>query len=252
MSDYIKAYAHFAGTQDGMTAFCGSNVTYDLTGTVLAQTQNVGTSAELLDLGDVGGGSAPGLIYIRNIDATNYLEIALDSGMTKKFAKIIAGAVAIFCPAASSYYVRADTSAVNIELIACGQVSVSSTISPIRDTTSLSAGNSAYLSASVTGIAGGVAVNGAGSFTGSASSHLIGHTLEPKAASPEQRGINACYMMAVNSGVEDITAGLASGSDAFAILPAGGGFFAMYYAATDKPYFWCSTGDNAFECLYFN
>lgn len=79
---------------------------------MISNVQIVGTSAEAIVLGDV---STIGYIMLKNMDATNFVEIALDSGVsTQKFSKIPAGGFAIFPASTATMYAKADTANVNL------------------------------------------------------------------------------------------------------------------------------------------
>lgn len=87
-------------------------------GAVSSRIQIVGTSAELLNLGDLVG--TPTLLVIKHSDTSNFVEVALDSGMTKKIAKIIVGRFAVFAPTTGTLYIRANTAPVNVLVFATG------------------------------------------------------------------------------------------------------------------------------------
>ena len=79
---------------------------------MVTSVQSVGTSAEALVFGDV---TTIGYVLLKNLDATNFVEIALDSGVsTQKFAKLLAGGVALFPASTATIYAKADTGAVNL------------------------------------------------------------------------------------------------------------------------------------------
>lgn len=82
-----------------------------------AQTQAIGTSAEQLDISsDLG---TPGWLMIWNLDPTNYVQIALDSGVsTQIFAKLTAGQFCIIPPQTATIYAKANTAPCNIALLA--------------------------------------------------------------------------------------------------------------------------------------
>jgi hypothetical protein len=71
--------------------------------------QDVGTSWEALD---IGACSPADWVLVKNIDATNFVQLATSNGGTGIFAKIAPGRAAIF-PAepTATYYVKADTAA---------------------------------------------------------------------------------------------------------------------------------------------
>lgn len=86
----------------------------DVSGTkYVKNVQNVGTSEEALDLGDV---ASPGMCLMVNRDTTNFVSVRAGSGLTD-LIKIKAGEPALFRLAAATPYVIADTAAVNIEYV---------------------------------------------------------------------------------------------------------------------------------------
>ena len=80
------------------------------------KTQNIGTSAELVDLGDITG--APGQLVIKNLDATNFVEIGGDSGLTVFKLKILAGEALLISPSSATIYAKADTAACRVSIFA--------------------------------------------------------------------------------------------------------------------------------------
>jgi len=81
------------------------------------QTQVVGTSAEALDISaDI---SAAGYLMVINLDETNFVEVALDSGVsTQKFAKLRAGEFLLLPPSTFTLYAKADTAPVSVAILA--------------------------------------------------------------------------------------------------------------------------------------
>jgi len=71
----------------------------------------IGTAEENVAFGDV----SPGLVFIQNLDATNFVEFGKDdAGTMKEIGKISAGKIALFELAASeTLRMKADTSSVN-------------------------------------------------------------------------------------------------------------------------------------------
>lgn len=79
--------------------------------------QNVGTAAEALTYGDAGAADV-GMMWVRNLDGTNYVEIALDSGVsTQVFAKLLAGQGMLLPPKTAAIYAKANTAACDVEVI---------------------------------------------------------------------------------------------------------------------------------------
>ena len=90
---------------------------FDMTGSELTQaTQNIGTTAELLTFGNIAG--TPQAVMIQNLDATNFVEIGGDSGLTVFKFKINPGQSAYFTPTSGTVYAKANTAAVNILTLA--------------------------------------------------------------------------------------------------------------------------------------
>lgn len=96
---------------DRNVPFAKSGIQLDVAGDdVTFKTQNVGTSEEALDLGDV---STPGYILIYNEDATNYVSVRSGTGAAN-LVKIRPKAIALFECEASAPFVIANTAAVRI------------------------------------------------------------------------------------------------------------------------------------------
>jgi hypothetical protein len=117
MANEIYTSITFRARKNGAdVSFSGS---YNLTMTgneMLSSTQLIGTSAELLTLGDITG--APGAIVLKNLDSTNFVEIGGDSGLTVFKIKILPGQFAAIQPGAATIYAKADTAAVRLQKIA--------------------------------------------------------------------------------------------------------------------------------------
>lgn len=80
-------------------------------------TISIGTTAEQLDFGDISG--APAAFEMKNLDTTNFVQVALDSGVsTQIFAKLLPGAVMLIPPATGTIYAKADTAACFVKLVA--------------------------------------------------------------------------------------------------------------------------------------
>lgn len=90
---------------------------FNMTGAAMLQgTQSIGTTAELVDFGDITG--APQAVLIQNLDATNYIEVGGDSGLTVFKQKIPAGWSQLVTLSSATLYAKANTAAVNIMVIA--------------------------------------------------------------------------------------------------------------------------------------
>ena len=92
--------------------------TVDMTGgDVLAATQNIGTSNEQIDVASITGDCR---IIIKNIDATNYVEVFKDNGNAHLLSKLAAGEACLLTQVPSgSLYARANTAACDVMIWAC-------------------------------------------------------------------------------------------------------------------------------------
>lgn len=86
--------------------------TFDVSGTKYVRgVQNVGTSEEALDMGDI---TSPGWCYMRNLDSSNFVQIRAATGDTA-FMRLNAGEHACFRLVATAPFAIADTSALDLE-----------------------------------------------------------------------------------------------------------------------------------------
>lgn len=123
MANEITATCTLTCTKSGQTTTGTIAKSITLTGTgQWSNTQAIGTAAEQLAFpGDL---TTEGLTYLwlYNVDSTNYIEIALDSGMTQIFCKLLAGQPAMIRAYTGNptYYARANTAACNLRMVAVG------------------------------------------------------------------------------------------------------------------------------------
>lgn len=108
MPNEIALVGSLAVNRNGNNTIASATAAVTQSGTdYQLSTQNVGTSAELLDKGDIG---TVGYLFVKNLDPTNYVELALDSGATQIFAKLLPGEFALI-PTRQQCYGRANTGA---------------------------------------------------------------------------------------------------------------------------------------------
>jgi hypothetical protein len=89
-----------------------SGVQLDVAGDdFVTKTQNVGTSEEALNLGDI---TTPGYVLMRNTDPTNFVSVRSGTGAAN-LIKIPAGGIALFMCEAAAPFVIANGAAVKIE-----------------------------------------------------------------------------------------------------------------------------------------
>ncbi len=91
-------------------------LTFTMTGAhFVKQTQSIGTTAELLGKGEIG---TPGYLFVKNLDATNYVEFEKATFVTTAgTVKLKAGEVALFRVASTTIYACANTSACVVEYL---------------------------------------------------------------------------------------------------------------------------------------
>lgn len=101
----------------GVVASLSATVSATQSGTdATAQVQSIGfAAAELIDLGgDIG---TLGYIMIKNLDATNFVELSLND-FTQKFAKLRPGEFCILPVSSNTIYAKADTAACDVAYVA--------------------------------------------------------------------------------------------------------------------------------------
>ena len=122
MANEITSAVSVTGTKSGSTTGLGKTIQRDLSGSQLwANTQTIGTSAELIAFpGDLTTEGITEIVFY-NEDSTNYVELSLDS-FTNIFAKIPAGRIMSLLPPSGSptIYARANTAAINLRMAAMG------------------------------------------------------------------------------------------------------------------------------------
>ena len=102
----------FNATKDGVTVAGSGSLSLTMAGTeMIGNTQTIGTSSEALTLGDV---STIGYVLVKNLDATNYVEVSLDNSQTQILAKLLAGEFALLKPNTATLYAKANTSSVSL------------------------------------------------------------------------------------------------------------------------------------------
>lgn len=83
---------------------------------MIQSTQVIGTTAEEINIGDIAADMAA--VVIKNLDATNYIEIGGDSGLTVFKIKLMPGQFCIFRPTNLSIYAKANTADVRVQVVA--------------------------------------------------------------------------------------------------------------------------------------
>ena len=116
MADEITAQFYLKFDKTNATPqMSPSSQSVDVTGSNYAQgTQEIGTSAEAIRLGDIG---TPGYIMAHNLDSTNYIEIGYDDTGFKPTVKLKPDEWALFRLAPATPQAKADTAACDLEYL---------------------------------------------------------------------------------------------------------------------------------------
>lgn len=117
MANEIYANVNVRVAKNGATV--DDNITFnlDMTGDdMLKGTQVIGTTAETVSFGDITG--APGMVVIKNLDDTNFIELGGDSGLTVFKLTLLPGQFCLFDPSSATLYAKADTADVRIQVLA--------------------------------------------------------------------------------------------------------------------------------------
>ncbi len=93
----------------------------NMSGSDMSQTtQQISNTADsALDMGAITG--VPAYVLVANTDATNFVELSLDTGASfaaKKFSKLLPGEVLLLPPSQASIYAKADTAPVTVFVVA--------------------------------------------------------------------------------------------------------------------------------------
>ena len=90
--------------------------TVDQTGqNAIFNIQSVGVTAELVVFGD----TVPGFVHFKNLDAINFVTIGNDNAVATVVAKLLAGQSFTVPTTNATWYAKADTSAVQLLVLAC-------------------------------------------------------------------------------------------------------------------------------------
>ncbi len=117
MANELTVSASLAFSKGGITAGLSKNgLQITITGTKkLENVQNIGTSEEALQLGDLGS-SADCWLLIINRDATNYVSLRRATG-EGNMTKLKAGEMALMRLEAAAPFAIANTGACNVEYV---------------------------------------------------------------------------------------------------------------------------------------
>lgn len=123
MANEISTNTSLSASKNGVTVTLSTTVQRTLTGVgIHSQELSIGTSAEAVTWpGDL---TSEGIteIQIKNLDATNFVEIGGDSGLTVFKIKVLPGNSIKFTPSSGNptVYAKADTGACLVAVVAVG------------------------------------------------------------------------------------------------------------------------------------
>ena len=114
MANEISVSIGLYASKGGMKVQRSESKTITMTGDAIThEIQEVGTTEEELAQGaDLG---TPGVVFVKNLDATNYVEVGCVTGQYS--IKLLAGESCIFRASAAAVYAKANTAACNVEYI---------------------------------------------------------------------------------------------------------------------------------------
>jgi len=112
MADELQIYAKVSYSKGGAVVsrtVPTTNIT--IAGTAIAQgVQSIPTSDTTLTIV-----AAPGYVFVKNLDATNYVQVGTDA--TNWFLKLLAGQWGLFPINGTALHAKANTAACNLEFI---------------------------------------------------------------------------------------------------------------------------------------
>jgi hypothetical protein len=116
MANEITYSVSVTGTKNGVTFHQALASTVDMAGDEMIQNvQQVGASTEALVVGDV---STIGLVMVKNLDDTNYVELSTDNANANKFMKLRPGTFALFPASSATIYATANTATCKVMVLA--------------------------------------------------------------------------------------------------------------------------------------
>ena len=112
MAREITASASLTASKGGASVSASAAITNDMAGDqMLTNVQNIGTSAEALVLGDI---TTIGFLFVKNLDATNYVEVDSVNTLDEFPQKLLPGEFVLLKPQTTTIYAKANTAACNV------------------------------------------------------------------------------------------------------------------------------------------
>jgi hypothetical protein len=114
MANELTISARISFNKGGAIVKRSENINVTVTGDAFShEVQEVGTSEEALVQGSELG--TPGYMFIKNLNATNYVEIGSTTGVYD--IKLLAGEIALYRHNSATVYAKANTGACNVEYL---------------------------------------------------------------------------------------------------------------------------------------
>jgi hypothetical protein len=110
----ISAGCNATITLSGQTVSGATTFRADLSADFFGQDQTIATSSTALDMGTV---TAPKVLYIRNLDEANYVEIDSVTSFDNFPQKILPGASILLAPQTVTLFAKANTASVDIYVV---------------------------------------------------------------------------------------------------------------------------------------
>ncbi len=117
MANEISANLSVTINSAGNSVAGASQYLASLSGTgFIGNDQTVGTTAEALLFGDVGAN--PAIVFVKNTDSTNFVQIDSISTMVNFPQTLLPGQSVVLLPATGTIYAKADTAPCNCWVVA--------------------------------------------------------------------------------------------------------------------------------------
>ena len=119
MANTLQANFNITAVSAGLTLAAAPTLSITLAGNNLqGNVQSIGITSEIITLTDVG---TSGYVFLKNLDATNFVSIAQTNPAVAAAAgiKLLAGEWCFFPTPLTALYAIADTGAVDLQIIFC-------------------------------------------------------------------------------------------------------------------------------------
>lgn len=120
MANEITQSVQIKASKGGASVSFDNRAFFDMTGINMIQgTQTIGTMPELIDFGGIAG--SPRFVVIKNLDSSNFVNIAGNDTMSGLNIKILPNDCCVFHPQSADVYAQADGASCLIQILAIEQ-----------------------------------------------------------------------------------------------------------------------------------